>query len=103
MDAATRKQTAETILQQLGGQRFIHMTGAKNIMFGAKGELTFQLPIGAWRFCMIELTVMDTYTVRFDLPRKMAQPGEQSKTFENAYAEDLRRIFEGATGLATKL
>ena len=49
MTAEERKQIADTILEQLGGGRFILMTGAKDFSFGEAGELNFRLTLGKWR------------------------------------------------------
>jgi hypothetical protein len=97
--------TATTILQQLGGQRFIAMTGAKNILGGA-AELQFHLPakfaakgINAVR---VELTANDDYRVKFyKIGRglKCAIVAE----FDGIYANQLRDVFTATTGLQTSL
>ena len=97
-------QVAETILQQLGGNRFIAMTGARNFV-GRPASLTFALPgrmttNGANRV-VVELTSDDLYTVEFLRVRglNLSIVGEVS----GVYADSLRAVFEQATGLRTSL
>lgn len=97
-------QVAETILQQLGGNRFIAMTGARNFV-GRPASLTFALPgrmttNGANRV-VVELTSDDLYTVEFLRVRglNLSTVGEVS----GVYAESLRAVFEQETGLRTSL
>lgn len=97
---------AKTILAQLGGPRFMAMTGAKN-MLGSEtdGTLQFRLParlakdgITAVR---VKLEPTDTYTVTFFKVRgaKVATVAE----VENVYCDTLRAVFEDKTGLVTSL
>jgi hypothetical protein len=98
-------QTANTILAQLGGNRFAVMTGAKNFI-GGENTLTFRLPA---RFAQKSITgvrvtldlVADLYKVEF-----LAIRGLNVRTvseFDGVYAEDLRDLFETETGLYTSL
>lgn len=104
MTAEERKQIADTILEQLGGGRFILMTGAKDFSFGEAGDLRFRLTLGRWRVVRIELTPMDVYRVTFiQPPRRGSAATGRSHVVEDVYAEDLRRVFERETGLATSL
>ena len=95
-----RLDVANTILQQLGGRRFILMTGAKTMIATNKG-LKFILTIGKVNGVAIDLEPSDTYTMRFYRVRGQTVTllGEHS----DVYAEDLRGIFERETGLATSL
>ncbi len=97
---------AGTILEQLGGQRFIVMTGAKNLI-GTENSLSFRLP-GAGGFCKnsinvvrIELLPSDTYRISFGRIRgsKMTAVAQH----EDIYVEQLREVFTSETGLATSL
>lgn len=97
---------AKTILEQLGGRKFIVMTGAKNLI-GAGGNLSFRLP-GAGGFCkdginhvVIMLTASDDYTVIFSRIRG-SKVTEISK-HEGIYFDQLQEIFSATTGLATSL
>lgn len=94
---------ANTILEQLGGRRFIAMTGAKDFL-GDKDLLAFRLPRGARggiNKVRITLTPADLYDVQF---YKM---GSKSFTLlaqaDNVDAAQLRQVFTRHTGLETSL
>jgi hypothetical protein len=91
---------AGIILQQLGGNRFIAMTGAKN--FGFYGNtLKFQIPNRKARYVTITLDDSDTYTmtfkklVRVDLVTVAEHTG--------VYDDMLQSTFTEVTGLYTSL
>ena len=96
--------TAQTILHQLGGNRFALMTGAKNFL-AAPDALHFKLPcnfakdgINAVR---VTLAGDDTYTVDYLRAR-----GTSLKTVScssGIYCDRLQSDFSAVTGLATKL
>lgn len=100
---------AQTILAQLGGNRFVAMTGAKNLT-SDRNCLIFRLPrqrgfvkdgINAVR---VTLEPSDTYTMTFF--RQMGAPTHAVRTvreYTDVYAEDMRRLFTEATGLDTHL
>lgn len=97
---------AKTILSQLGGNKFMAMTGAKNFL-GSENALTFRLP-GAGGFTKnginhvrIELTPLDDYTVTFS--RIRGSKVIEIAKHEGAYAEDLQGLFLNETGLETRL
>ena len=90
---------ANTTLQQLGGQRFIVMTGANNITHTHTGTLAFRIGSGAKNkinHVKIELAADDTYTVTFTTLRKYDWT-EVAKV-EGVYADSLRRVFTEHTG-----
>jgi hypothetical protein len=100
-------QIVNTILSQLGGNRFVVMTGAKNLT-SDKNCLIFKLPsrfakdgINAVR---ITLDPSDTYTMTF-YKQGRAPSFKVTVVAEHSdvYAEDLRRIFTDVTGLETSL
>lgn len=98
---------ARTILAQLGGNVFCSMVGVHKdssglvaidhglrIMFSARAKYGINM-------MTVILTPMDLYTVTFFMARK-----DYAKTieeYEDIYAEDLQRLFERVTGLATSL
>lgn len=95
---------AQTILAQLGGNKFIAMTGAKNLADLGNG-LQFKLPSNFAKNkinCVsIKLNEMDLYDVKFFNIR-----GVNLKTIavcEDVYSEDLQNIFTDHTGLDTHL
>jgi hypothetical protein len=92
------------ILNQLGGNKFIVMTGAKN--FGTTGKnLTFRLPSNFARdginYVIITLTPADTYDVEYGKIR--AYKKTVVAVSKGIYAEDLRRDFTAKTGLDTSM
>jgi len=96
---------ANTILQQLGGRRFMAMTGARDFV-GSAVALTFKLPAQAndgIRCVRVTLTAMDDYTVEFlgRGPRGLTWPVKATR--EGVYAENLAEVFTRVTGLYTRL
>lgn len=94
--------TARTILAQLGGSRFLAMTGAKSLLNGGN-YLQFDLPRGfatnGATKVRIALDASDTYTVEFfKWSARRFECIAVGKT-EGVYAEDLRIIFTRETGL----
>ena len=101
----SRTQIAETILQQLGGRRFITMTGTKHFTAGAN-YLSFQLPpnkSGA-NAMKIELTPMDVYTVTaYRVNLRAREPYRDIEKREDVYCDTLQQVFTSITGLETRL
>jgi len=96
-----KRQGAE-VINQLGGGRFIAMTGAKDFFIGPKG-VVFKIGRNAKNvnYVRINLNSMDTYDIEFLQVRKFK---EKVKSKANGvYAEDLRNAFEQHTGLRTSL
>jgi hypothetical protein len=94
---------AKTILQQLGGNRFIMMTGARNLT-GHADALTFKLPRAAKNganYCKIQLDPSDTYNVEFWFVRGLKMTFKGS--FTDIYNDQLRDLFTRETGLETSL
>ena len=96
------KEIAQTILQQLGGNKFIAMTGAKNLGFTNKG---LQMKIGrnakGVTHVIIELTSMDLYDIEFVKVRAMKRT--TIKKLKGIYADQLGEIFKKYTGLNIRL
>ena len=95
---------AKEILSQLGGNRFIAMTGAKNCSDIGNG-LAFQLPASLTKSRInavkIILDPSDTYTVSF-----MRFTNTNIKTIsqhQDIYCDQLVELFEQQTGLYTHL
>lgn len=96
---------ADITFQQLGGSRFVAMTGARGFCTDSRAgsrSLTFSLPRPAkWNAVRIELNDADLYDVHFyDMRRTNIVA---VKDVENVDAENLRHVFECATGLRTSL
>jgi len=99
----TTQNTAQTILNQLGGNRFVAMTGCSN--FGSTpNSLSFKLPRGKATHCTVTLDASDTYTVEFVKCNMRAVVYRQvvAET-SGVYADQLTELFTGATGLYTSL
>lgn len=96
-------QAAQTILAQLGGNRFCAMTGATN-MVGGENMLQFKIGRGAINKAntvSIELDDNDTYTVKFYSVRGMNV--RQISEHSMVYADSMRSLFSDQTGMATNL
>jgi hypothetical protein len=97
-------QVATQILEQLGGNRFAAMTGAKQFV-GGERSLQFSLGRGATNKAnkvRVTLAGDDTYTVEFfNLRGVNLKPcGEP---VERVYADRLAAVFTEATGFDTRL
>ena len=96
------KREAETLLQQLGGNKFKMMTGAKN--FGIDGKsLTFSIGRNSKgiNFVRIKLTSMDLYDIQFAQLR-MGQVKVKS-TAKRVYGDQLGKVFKKHTGMNVRL
>jgi hypothetical protein len=97
-------ETANAILAQLGGNKFLAMTGAKGLI--ASGDaLTFRLPAKFARdginFVRIVLDASDTYSITFSKFRGMKITDVATR--EMVYADQLRSVFTSVTGLDVAL
>jgi hypothetical protein len=96
-------QIAKTILSQLGGNRFIAMTGAKRFEYDSKGSVvTLQFKIGrnAKQVNIVRINYIkgkDLYEMNFYKGAKLL------KKVSNVYADQLRKIFTKHTGMYTSL
>lgn len=107
--AGCRRRISETILQQLGGQRFLVMTGAKHLMFG-DGNLSFKLGKNFAKdginYVDIQLTEMDLYEVKYSKITHSRTKGFQELVIAQdsmIYSDMLRSSFTTNTGLHTSL
>jgi hypothetical protein len=93
---------AQTILQQLGGGRFLTMTGSYNLI-GSDSALTMKLRANKAGATHLRITLdpSDTYLVEFLKVR--AGKVTSVKTTENIYFDQLQEIFTEVTGLYTHL
>ncbi|MGK7932388.1 MAG: hypothetical protein AB4041_13285 [Microcystaceae cyanobacterium] len=99
------QQIAETILEQLGGQRkLIAMTRAYHFMALEEGGITFKFK-GSQKFnyCKILLTPLDTYTVIFEKWNWKAFSLHKEQSFDDIYYDALIPLFEKETGLYLSL
>ena len=103
--AGEAKAVADEILRQLGGRRFLVMTGARNLMSFDKLDderkwpgLQVQFPQGKAKYMRIALAPSDTYTIQF-----MMCTGKISKEMDDIYVDVLQRVVSDYTGLALSL
>lgn len=97
---------AQTVIDQLGGNRFVVMTGAKLfVKDDAAQTLAFKLP-GAARdginYVNVKLEENDTYTVQFSKLRGM-NLAKLIAEREMVHGDELRAVFVAATGLDVSL
>ena len=94
---------AETILKQLGGNKFRMMTGAKNL---AGDENSLSMRIGRnssnSNYLKITLNMMDLYDMEFC---KLTKMGEKKSVTEynNVYNDMMTDQFTAHTGMYTSL
>ena len=106
--SSTAAQVAQTILSQLGGSKFIAMTGSKNFGAGTNDNGNDYLSMHLTRnkakakYLTITLNANDTYTMLF---RKTVNKYDlvTVATYENVYCDMLQDIFTEVTGLYTSL
>lgn len=95
---------AETILAQLGGKKFIMMTGARNFV-GSEDSLSFRLPGTMTRnrinHVRITLDPSDTYSLTFSAIRKMK--AKIVSEHSEVYSDNLCELFRDITGLETRM
>ena len=93
---------ANTVLQQLGGERFRAMTGAKNIVALENG-IQFSIPKAkdGINKVVIKLTSQDNYDIEYW--RIRGASFKLIKVSKSIGVENLRSTFTKDTGLATSL
>jgi hypothetical protein len=100
----TDQTVAKTILAQLGGNRFVVMTGAKNLT-SRSNALLFMLPARMAKnkatYVDITLDGNDTYTVSFFKRNKFDL--KLISKHDMIYCDQLRELFTEETGLYTSL
>lgn len=110
-----KTQIAKEILRQLGGNKFLAMTGAKDLCYGNDYNLRMKLPKNQSKANRLEITLNenDLYTMRFYHKRdfradpKTATFTEEKitevKTLEDIYFDNLQSVFTDVTGMYTSL
>lgn len=98
--AAKDPQIALTILEQLGGRLFLMLTGSTGLVDSGRG---LQLKIGSnakrVTHMRIDLADDDTYSIKFYRVTKRGLDITVLSEMEMINAEQLKDIFEEATGL----
>lgn len=95
----THQTIAETILQQLGGNRFLAMTGANHLMYDGPA-LRFRLPRGARgvKHVKVALNQNDLYDVTFQ-----TTTGRVIAEEADVHCSSLQAVFTAVTGFDTTL
>ena len=92
---------AETILQQLGGQRFTAMTGSKNSLAdGNRLTITLDEATDTYRMRFYKYTAGRLNKKTFEwVPDKVVEVAE----FDNVYCDMLQELFTQVTWMYTRL
>lgn len=96
------KEIANTIMMQIGGNKFAVMTGIKIYLIvdnGVQMKLTRNNMGAQW--LRITLAANDTYTMEFIKFKKMEVV--ENRKFDGVYNDMLQGIFTNVTGLNTQL
>lgn len=94
---------AKTILSQLGGNRFIAMTGAKNFV-GSDKDLSFKIGRNSTKTNLVKITYnygKDLYEMHFYYASIKGL--KELQMYDEVYAEDLQELFTRFTGLYTHI
>jgi hypothetical protein len=101
-------EVANTILEQLGGRRFVSMTGAKALTAcdnGLRMKLPGNLTRSRINWLEVKLEANDTYTMTFASERRpRGKAWAERKVVERVelvYCDQLEDVFETVTGLYT--
>lgn len=104
MDKEQIKAVADEILRQLGGRRFMVMTGAKNLLAVNDQCGGLSMRVGrndkSVNYVKIILTGMDLYDIEFGRVHGLKYTVKSS--VEGIYNDMLVEMFEKHTGLYTK-
>ena len=95
----------EIILQQLGGRKFIAMTGA-TVMRDGDNKLIAKIK-GSKKYNHVEIShnSLDLYDIRFVKigGQKTMYAIKKDETFNNVYADNMVNLIESETGLYLSL
>ena len=104
MEVSQRKEIAQTIVNQLGGRRFMLMTGTKSFAFDSTGGVSFKICRNKSKcnHVVIEYDYSkDLYNVVFG--RIHGTKYSELKRTNGCYFDMLVEMFEDYTGLYTTL
>lgn len=95
----------KTIFEQLGGNRFVIMTGSKN--FVAVNEYTLRCKLSKNKcnaqYMLITLNSKDLYDMKFIRINSKTLDNKVIQEFNDVYCDQLQSTFTQATGLYTTL
>jgi hypothetical protein len=96
-----KMNTAETILNQIGGKKFIAMTGSKDFMNTGNGlQMKLARNNSGAGYLEIQHTESDLYNMVFYSVRGIEL--KVKKEITNVYADMLLNMFESTTGLIVR-
>ncbi len=95
-------EIAETIFRQLGGNKFVAMTGARAVVKTERG-LLINIPGRKINSVVINLDANDTYSVSFNKRTNYGIDIKQVASVHGVYADQLCAVFTEHTGLYTSL
>ena len=106
MSPTERHEIAKTIIEQLGGPRFLVMTGCKNLTYGeTDGQVSLTIKLTKNKLnathLRITLTLADDYTLTFIRVRKFEMKNVLELT--GIYCDQLESTYAEVTGQATRL
>lgn len=95
---------AAEILNQLGGNRFVAMVGAKDFSV-SESAVSFKIGSNSKKIfaVRIALTAMDDYKVSFYKWTNKSKAEFCEEGFEGIYCGQLQEVFEHATGMVVSL
>lgn len=93
---------AETIFAQMGGNRFVAMTGARDFVADVD-SLTFRLRRNAKGINCVRVTLQPSDTYRMEFVRVGKQDLKVVVMHDDIYSDQLCACFEAETGLYTSL
>lgn len=93
---------ASEILSQLGGSKFLAMTGAKNLLNGGN-YLQFDIKGKGFNKARVTLTGNDDYTIAFYQYSRKHLTCNEVDSVGGIYAETLKAHFEARSGLYLSL
>lgn len=93
---------AKTILEQLGGRRFVALTGARG-MLGGSNWFSFKLPsyFAQKGINAVRITLMPSDTYRMEFSRIRGMKITPISVHEDIYCDGLQALFTQQTGLVT--
>lgn len=95
---------ADEVLKQLGGNRFIAITGAKNFVKSDKDKsITFRVPKAKSGITHIKITLTSSDLYNIDFISVRGTNIKTVTTEKGVYNDQLQSIFTKNTGLYTRL
>jgi len=104
MNKEQSQEIANTIVKQLGGRRFMMMTGVKQFMLGSNGEVSFKLGRNKSKCNHVKIEYdygRDLYNVVFG--RIYNYEYKELERTDGCFFDMLEELFENYTGMYLRL